>query len=70
MKLFKYLYEARYLHAGIGIIMILVGVCSAALVLYQLQHHRFGEVHSALALTGALLIGAWGLGLTATYLRP
>lgn len=70
MSWLKYLNETRYLHAGVGIILILAGVCGGALVLYQVQHHQATTVHATLALTGAILIGAVGLGLTANYLRP
>ena len=66
----KYLSKTRYLHAATGIVMMLAGVCGAALVLHQTQHHQVSTIHATLALTGAILIGAWGLGLTATYLRP
>lgn len=70
MNWLKYLRSTRYLHVGAGILLMLVSGCSVALVLHQFQHHQFGEVHTALALTGALVIGACGLGLTAIYLRP
>jgi nitric oxide reductase large subunit len=70
LKHLKYLNKARYLQAVIGIIMIPVGVGGAALVLYQVQHHQATIVHATLALTGAILIAACGLGLAATYLRP
>ncbi len=66
----KYLSKARYLHAAAGIFILVVGVCGVALVLHQVQRHQVSTIHATLALVGAILIGAWGLALTATYLRP
>lgn len=66
----KYLHKARYLHAAAGIVMMPLGIAAAALVLHQIQRHQASFVHATLALTGAIIIAAVGLALTATYLRP